>query len=267
MVATPAQAIQITVLQFNMCGWDDNPECANEGRARYISVDIYRSLKDKGWPLVVSLNEACKNQVDAVAGLTKTHDGIYYDVVFQKNKQPGATCQFGNALMIRRGRTESRIISHVAVPYIATPSGFEPRGFVCASIRTPGMHVCSTHLTPDKEGRDYSGVRSAQVGELVRYLTRQGWAQSGVRTLIAGDFNAKPGADELDRIYKSSYGGGAWGVFNEVDGCCSTRGGESTHGSSKIDYIFYFGNFVSMRGDATLAPHSDHDPLWGWITL
>ena len=98
--------------------------------------------------------------------------------------------------------------------------------------------------------------------------TARGWATK-YPVIVGGDFNSVPRESELNSMYLPDYGDGANGIFREIDDLDS-RDGEFTHGVEKLDHIFFTRNLRWHWGDATSSDHetiSDHDPLWGQLTM
>jgi endonuclease/exonuclease/phosphatase family metal-dependent hydrolase len=95
--------------------------------------------------------------------------------------------------------------------------------------------------------------------------TARGWATK-YPVIVGGDFNSRPGDNDLNSMYLPDYGGGAHGIFREIDDL-GARDGEPTHTEGKLDHIFFTRNLRWGGGDATFSRFSDHDPLWGTLTM
>jgi endonuclease/exonuclease/phosphatase family metal-dependent hydrolase len=250
-ISAPAQAATTyTFLQFNMCG-----NVCNDGSTGAVVDAINRSIVNRTprQPLVVSLNEVCRSQASTLDSQLAN-----YTVYFQQSGS--VTCgngqPYGNALVFRNG-------SHTAYGYqLTTPSSLEQRSMVCVHLSSPDIAACATHLTNGSSSAAVS-ARRAQAAQVASI--GQSWAQT-VPIFVGGDFNAVPTANELDVMYRSAYGGGASGIFNEGEGCCA-RSGESTIGANKLDYGFASTRFGLVAADATSSDVSDHDPYWVDLTL
>ena len=257
---SPARAENIRhFFHFNACGSvTDNPDCDAHGRNQELATAIKRSILD--WrPVAVSLNEMCKSQFEAVKRKLR-RAGYRMHGRFAVTERERNNCEprtFGIAVLTRpsidwtgRWRLPS--------------SGSETRRLLCVGVDMGRMvRICSTHIT-HADGKD------GQIRKVKRVV--EPWVARGIPVVLMGDFNVEPDDDRLDRIYRARYGGGAHGLFEEVertdgdDPPC--RCGESTHGDRKIDYIFLSGgHWRGVGGDATFSEHSDHDPLRGWGSL
>jgi endonuclease/exonuclease/phosphatase family metal-dependent hydrolase len=243
-LATPAGAVPVTMsfFQFNMAGSSVNEGSLGVAGAVVSSVEDADDL-----PFVVTLNEVCLNQHLHIEGRLDEHGYV------GTWGPTGPTCDngepYGNSIFMRSGRSK---LGNVDLP---NPNGNEQRRLLCVRSNGQDMFVgCVTHISHEAEDQD---VQIAAVADRLN-----GFRNDGYRVMVGGDFNVTPGDSALDPVYAVCSGGD--GQFHETDVAkCGGRGGESTHGDRKIDYIFYSSHFSSLWGDATRSDYSDHDPLWG----
>jgi endonuclease/exonuclease/phosphatase family metal-dependent hydrolase len=246
LAAADSAAAASRLFQFNMCGSVQGGEC-NGGETNPVAGAITASILDFK-PHAVSLNEACRSQVRAVArrlrraGRRMRFRWVQTDF---SNNCPGD--RFGNAVLTVNPITAS---SAWALEHDA---GEEARKLLCVGTRVAGRRsrVCSTHITTASDRAD----QRPQIREVTNRVSR--YARNGVPVVLMGDLNVEPGDGLLDRLYRR---------FKEADqGRPPCRCGESTSGTRKVDYVFFSRrHWKGIRGDATFSDHSDHDPLRGW---
>jgi endonuclease/exonuclease/phosphatase family metal-dependent hydrolase len=107
-----------------------------------------------------------------------------------------------------------------------------------------GLPVVVTHLA---SGKQNSEARRKEVEALLR------WAEKlGPTSILLGDFNARPEAEELKPVF---------GLYRDA-------GGEATHGDHRIDYVFYRGAGLTLAKVEAIdtatwfgSAASDHNPL------
>jgi len=100
--------------------------------------------------------------------------------------------------------------------------------YVTVTVNGRTVNVISTHLDDDS-----SSQRSTQMNELnraTRTLAQQ--------RIIAGDFNAWPGATEIDKMTADHYDAWAQAVKANTDIAYSGNTAGNTR-RSRIDYVFY----------------------------
>lgn len=231
--------------QFNMCGSVSGGEC-NGGDTNPVAGAITASVLEFK-PHAVSLNEACRSQVRAVARrLRRAGRPMRFRWVQTNfdNNCPGD--RFGNAVLTVNPITASRAWT------LEHDAGEEARKLLCVRTRIAARasRVCSTHVTTGSDRAD----QRPQLREVTRRVSR--YARNGVPVVLMGDLNVEPGDGLLNRLYRR---------FKEADqGRPPCRCGESTNGDRKIDYIFFSRrHWKGIGGDATFSDHSDHDPLRG----
>jgi endonuclease/exonuclease/phosphatase family metal-dependent hydrolase len=246
VASAQATAYNQTYLQFNMCG----NVCNNGGTA--VADDVIRSVNGRN-PFIVTLNEVCSAQFNRIDGRLAQYRGRF--------DATGPTCRggagkYGNAILVRGSFTA------LGSWWLPNPDGGERRRLMCvrpALSGAPRFTACVTHI--DNDG---ARNKTQQINEVAR-LVHPYWRVGAV--LLGGDFNVRPGDSRLNKIYGSCYGGS--GHFLELDSgprCSraeSSTVNEPTHSHGKLDYLFVTSHFSNRNADATSAPRSDHDPLWG----
>ena len=121
------------------------------------------------------------------------------------------------------------------------------------------VNVYSTHLDPDSSSR-----RTTQMKEL------KSWADNyPEQRVIAGDFNAWPGATEISNMTSSHYDSWAMAVSQDIDVAYSGNTAGNTR-NSRIDYVFHSKGATRLklkkvqvfdvRNSSGVMP-SDHRPL------
>lgn len=245
--AGQAAAADVLSLSFNMCG----NKC-NGGRLAVADHVADAVLGRANRPASAALQEVCAGQARRVGDRLA---GAGYEV---RHVPTAHTCddgsRYGIALAYRGAAAWWRVYD------LPNPGGHEPRKMVCAMLESPRMLACSTHI--DFHG---DGTRGAQIREVAQVMA--GFADAGHAAYVGGDFNAEPGDDQLDPMYRPAYGGGASGQHNEATGCC-TRGGPGTgDGGRKIDYVFALASaFTPAWSDPVPTSLSDHHKYWASLT-
>jgi endonuclease/exonuclease/phosphatase family metal-dependent hydrolase len=236
---------------FNMAG---NTE-RNKGGLKVAEL-VVQSMLDRR-PVAMMLQEVCYAQFHHTrARLNSLYRGAFFKV-------PGPTCKgragsYGNALLWRR---DGLAVNHTKQYHLNSAPGLEKRQMGCVKSDRPRLVACTLHLS--KHTEEESQKREMAVVS----QTARGWAAK-YPVILGGDFNDPPDDDQLDSMYLPDYGGGSSGTFREIDDL-GARAGEPTHAEGKYDYIFFTRNLRWHWGDATQAAdgRSDHDPLWGRLTM
>ncbi|MFI7386666.1 endonuclease/exonuclease/phosphatase family protein [Streptomyces sp. NPDC049813] len=138
---------------------------------------------------------------------------------------------------------------------------FERRTALCAAVRSWAVMACSAHFstggaTYDDPTRE---VQAAQAADLARRVAGYG----GYRPVFGGDLNATPTVTVVNSdvpVLKPLYDS-----YKE----CDQPGNRPTKGTNKLDYLFAAGSATwsgCTIGSAVANP-SDHQPLWGTVTL
>ncbi|MEV5575098.1 endonuclease/exonuclease/phosphatase family protein [Spirillospora sp. NPDC052269] len=145
---------------------------------------------------------------------------------------PAADGQFGNAILT------SLPVERSGIGRMPRGDWSQIRGYVWAKLKVGSstLDVWSTHL---EDGDDQGGERLREVSALLR-----AWG-GGPRTVIGGDFNAGPGADEIDRM---SDGTGLRSAATGGDASPTTSDGERTDWIFGTDDLTFSGYQVAPAG-------------------
>ncbi|MGH3695591.1 MAG: endonuclease/exonuclease/phosphatase family protein [Pseudonocardiaceae bacterium] len=270
---------------FNMAG--GNEEHGPKGNEAPDA--LVRSVKDRE-PAFIALQEACRDWSDRLDSELPDYT-VKFDPVKTSKSGSTAKCKhpsdFGNAVLYRN---DFGIDSENPPAYdLKSPDGREQREMLCVQAKAKKVVVCSIHLSAGRDDADKE-ARIVEAKEARRILAEK---YPGYVQFVGGDLNADPLSAVTDIFYHRDYGYGAHGEFKEVDSPCGNdievnipasafslpcRGGEPTSddwafgedrpvGAKKIDFIFVSQPVKVRSGDATVAPHSDHDPLWAGVNF
>ncbi|WP_426554642.1 endonuclease/exonuclease/phosphatase family protein [Streptomyces sp. WG5] len=224
------------VMTWNIC----NPcEVSNVDRAAEIATYA---------PQVIGLQEACVRDVERIRDYLESLYGLVYHVEYGTVLRHRGRCggvpwnpgAFGQAVLSAAPMTDP-----VNVEY--PDGGSEDRGYMAVTTLVDGqsVRVFNTHLAHRRQ----EAVRADQSGVLAADVARYD------RAVVLGDFNAVPGAPELDRI---------WALAADTDPQChpSPAGAcePTTDWHSKFDYIFLRG-FAPLKHRVQPSPYSDHHLL------
>lgn len=272
----------IRILQFNMCGAATGHACVSRGRSGDDSavpaiVASILNTRDEaprpGGPELVTLNEACRPQIDAIVRRLD-RAGYPMQARFATARPDEPLCEdhsdFGNAILTRAPITNGR--GDPIVFPLPRPDGAEVRTLLCVQtvLGRASIEACSVHLT------NVAGKQADQAGEVARVV--DGFDDDGMPVVLAGDFNATPADPALNPLYGL---GGGTGRFREVDDTDSRyfsldcralarrecRSGEPSFGPVKIDYIFLSKRFTDVEGGVVATAGSDHEMLRGSAVL
>jgi endonuclease/exonuclease/phosphatase family metal-dependent hydrolase len=150
--------------------------------------------------------------------------------------------EYGNAIL---SRYPIREWTNYHLPKVVEG---EQRGLLRALVETPeaSIYFCSTHLDHRRPDAD----RLASV-EVIRKLT----AGLIAPTLIAGDFNARPGSEVYRRLASSF--NDAWQAIGDGDGFTIP----SNQPRARIDYLWFSEGLQPIAGTVLNSVASDHLPL------
>lgn len=270
VTAGPAQAAgPMTVLTFNMCG----NKC---GTGTGVATALESSIRARSpQPSVVLLQEVCRNQFNHLTNDLTAYRGVFVATVAGAC---AAGVDYGIAILVRT--TSYTNLGSWPLP---KTSG-EARRVMCIQSSAFGgtqpLVACNSHLTI---------VTADRPGQVNALASRAAVYNASNRVLIGGDFNAKPGAAELNALYNNAYVPAGHGSFAEAD--LSYRGNrfDSNNGqneqtscggqkpgcgvnplplvTAKIDYVFLAnGDWSGYSADATQSTKSDHKLLWASAT-
>jgi endonuclease/exonuclease/phosphatase family metal-dependent hydrolase len=222
-------------------------------------------------PDVVGLQEvtrnhpyyACGDQPALIASGVRAATGQLWDVVYEQEWfTPDVSCQAGG--QGTGPETEGLVLltrrSMSAPASILLP---DSRIGLQVGIRDVyGLPVAVTHLT---SGNSKGSTRSQQIDRLLS------WARGfGEPRILLGDFNAFQDDAELQpvmAVYRD-----AWTEAGKVG---RAIGNAATHGSGRVDYIFYLpGTSLTLESAEVVntraligVPASDHEPVVATFTV
>jgi endonuclease/exonuclease/phosphatase family metal-dependent hydrolase len=291
---TPVVGATQRFIQFNMCGSEGsadpgkrNQRCNLNG----VSDAVVRSIRDLQ-PTIVTLNEACRSQVEQIKTTLTTEESLsandkgpwpmeFEFAATNTKKNRCSDRQFGNAVMVRGPLTKDP-----QSPYQLPnrPGEQELRNMVCVitSSQDIPIRACSTHLVnwsdskssnkdskkaPKKDCQESKrNCNRAQLFEVARLANT--WVAQGQAVVIGGDFNDTP--DDMSNFEDED----TFGVlttflqqFSDVDDQA-----RPTHSDGfferKLDYVFLsIDHFSDISGFPTESNVSDHKLLRGTATF
>jgi endonuclease/exonuclease/phosphatase family metal-dependent hydrolase len=273
-----ADPFDYTIGQFNMAGGNDGETGGLSGTEAPDA--LLASIRDRQ-PVFITIQEGCRDWSEYMDAQLPDYE-VRFEPVFGGNGSI-ASCKhspksdFGNAIIYRSDLDiDGSVFFH-----LGSPPGKEQREMLCVTSTTRKLAICSIHTTSDdvQARRDEAAVARGFLATEFPGYTR----------FVGGDLNDDPMSGVTDNFYDTGYGHGAHGEFKEVDSPCGNsiaeseilsfnppivvqcRDGESTHGNifvrQKLDYLFVPPSVFVRAADATSAVHSDHDPLWAWVTV
>jgi endonuclease/exonuclease/phosphatase family metal-dependent hydrolase len=258
----PQGTAALKVMTFNIQHGIDGTHKYNLQRA----IDTIAKVQ----PDLVGLQEvtrnhpyyACDDQPARIAEGLKAATGRAWSVVYEQEWfTPNVECQ-------QAGKGDGKETEGLAFLSPA-PLGERtmtklPASRIALTVRLPaagGLPVTVTHLA---NGKNNGIARGREVETLVKWTQKLGQTQ-----LLMGDFNLRPDEAELQPLL---------GVFRDTwiaggqGGVASGTG--DTHGSSRIDFIFFKGDGLSVKGAQAVetasflrAAASDHRPVVATIQL
>jgi endonuclease/exonuclease/phosphatase family metal-dependent hydrolase len=219
-----------------------------EGRDKKLDLDRIAEVIKARKPDVVCLQEMDRNQkrsgrLDFVAEMEKR---LGMKGAFESNYNFGGG-EYGNATFSRFD-----IVSHEnhALP---TPAGKEPRGCLEVTLRIGGrdVKILNTHWGLDTEQRKLQSEATIAILE------------SGVPTILAGDFNEHPDAAGV---------GAVMGRIGDVLVAPQAKvDAPETFRTRRIDYVFASTQFgvreVVLIRDPPAHIASDHLPLYAELVI
>lgn len=161
----------------------------------------------------------------------------------------------GNALLSRHP-----IVDHHTLPLPGADRA-EPRSLLCARLATPGgeLPVYVTHLAWKA---DESELRQEQVRFIADHVEKDALGETAV---LAGDFNACPGAPEVTHLTTTGWTD-AWAHAGDgTDGHTFDRANgyarEWDEPDQRLDYLFVREGSLTPRS-TRLAFADPHDGVW-----
>lgn len=215
------------VLQINLCGNENSAPNGCKGRRSLSNVAIAKAIADeitRTGADTVTLNEACRGQVDALVALLR-ESGSSAEAAFAASVvAEGLACsgpkEYGNAVLSLRGSLGPARTYRLATSE-SPEDHVERRNLICAT-NTVGLtrrSICSTHLMPRAW---LPGEHDRQLQNLMDALHQEG--KSADTVVLGGDLNAEP-----ETIRKVVEGSGF------VD--AARWSGPPTYGKHRYDYV------------------------------
>ncbi|MFF9339843.1 MULTISPECIES: endonuclease/exonuclease/phosphatase family protein [unclassified Streptomyces] len=211
-VTATAEAVPYTAWAWNVSGHKMNRGRTDNGLVEEAVGSIRRAENAVDF---VSFNEICHSQYRAIrAQLASWNPDNPSYARFQESIPAGSTngdgeiCggeSFGKALFSRHqlGVAEYRTFAQESGLFYRSADGVEhpvTNGLLCAPLtERPNMRFCSVHIGPISTTEKPYGYR--QLVELDTVL--DGFTAAGQTYMIAGDFNAQPDYDRLNRFYST----------------------------------------------------------------
>ncbi|MEV5319455.1 endonuclease/exonuclease/phosphatase family protein [Streptomyces sp. NPDC052687] len=237
----PAEAVRDVVanrvMTWNIC----NP-CEESDLDRAAEIATYA-------PQVVGLQEACVRDVERIRDHLERHYGLVYHVEYGAVLRNWGRC---GGVPWRPGEYGQAVLSAAPMTDVVDEEypdgGSEDRGYMAVTTTVGGqsVRVFNTHLAERRQ----EAVRAEQAGVLAAEVARHD------RAIVLGDFNAVPGAPELDDL---------WALAEDADPQCHpTDLGDcevTTDWHSKFDYVFLRG-IAPLEHRVRPSRFSDHHMLY-----
>jgi endonuclease/exonuclease/phosphatase family metal-dependent hydrolase len=233
---SPASAVRpasgsstFTLLQMNLC---------LSGLAGCYGKTAYPAVLDeavtrirRARPDAVTVNEACRNDVAAIARRTGYHlrfSRVIYLGTPLRCVRPGGRGRFGDAVLTQAA------VERVGNRDFKRQSGIERRRWLCVTT-AGGIDVCTAHL--NTRASDEVRGNDGQCAELGAILARR----AAVRTVVFG------------------------GDVNRRDSCAPdglwTRGDRAAHQAPGLQHAYGSAALRSPSAEVVPATHTDHDFL------
>ena len=241
-----------------------------DGNGRYSLQNAITAIA-RVQPDIVGLQEvtrnhpfyACDDQPARIADGLRAATGQNWDVTYQQEWfTPDVSCQTS-------GRGDGReteglaFVSRRGLGGLAMTALPDSRIGLQTTVRDAyGLPVVVTHLS---SGRAASGTRQQQIDKLLAWM-----ASFGAPIVVIGDFNAAPDGPELQPLFAGLHD--AWAEALQVG---RATGNANSHGSQRIDYIF-FGPGATLSVDSAEVVDtaaligvaaSDHEPVVATFTV
>jgi endonuclease/exonuclease/phosphatase family metal-dependent hydrolase len=246
----------LRVMTFNIQHGIDGSHKYNLQRA----IDTIAKVQ----PDIVGLQEVtrnhpyynCEDQPARIAEGLKAATGRPWYVVYEQEWfTPNVECQQGGK---GDGKETEGLAFLSSSPLGESSMAKLPSSRIALTVRplsAAGLPITVTHLA---NGKNNGPARAKEVEALIKWTERLGPAQ-----LLIGDFNLRPDEMELQPLLTPFRD--AWTSGMQAG---ATAGSDSTHGSSRIDFIFHKGEGLSVKSIQTIdtaswlgTAASDHRPL------
>jgi endonuclease/exonuclease/phosphatase family metal-dependent hydrolase len=254
--------VTLRVMTFNIQHGIDGTDHYNLQRA----IDTIAAVR----PDIVGLQEVtrnhpyynCDDQPARIAAGVNAATGMSWTISYQQEWfTPDVSCQQSG-----RGdgpETEGlAVLTHRMVSNPTMTALPDSRIGLEVAIRDAyNLPFVVTHLTSGAAG---AGVRMQQVDRLTSWA-----AQFGEPRVIVGDFNATPDSPEIQKLL------GYHDAWNDAVKLGQAIGAATSHGTSRIDYVFYApGTSLTLQSAETVntvaligLQASDHAPFLATFTV
>jgi endonuclease/exonuclease/phosphatase family metal-dependent hydrolase len=204
----------------------------------------------------------CEDQPARIAEGLKAATGRTWSVVYEQEWfTPNVECQQSG----RGDGKETEGLAFLSTGALGESSMMKlPSSRIALTVKLQsagGLPVTVTHLA---SGKNNGPARAKEVEALIKWTERLGPTQ-----LLIGDFNLNPEEMELRPLLTPFRD--AWSSGAQIG---ATSGADSTHGSSRIDFIFHKGEGLSVRSIQTIetaswlgTSASDHRPVVATVQL
>jgi endonuclease/exonuclease/phosphatase family metal-dependent hydrolase len=251
----------------------------NDGGPAGIRYTLSRIEATK--PDVVMLEEVCFAQYEAFKQKFPSWSVLFAPMTTNEGGEKCGGTPKGQLLASPRKMTEA------IRQDLGDPDGPKVFTLLCGEVPIPGtarkVLSCVTHL----RAHDADAERKRQVWRIVSAVDERLRRKQPI--VIAGDFNAGPGRDTLDRLYRLTRSGKPnGGAFDEADQenpnreryaardevrcaatACRTGQGTMTMNGAKLDYVFF--SHDRVRGQLGAAVDSSggsgHKLYRAWAKL
>lgn len=257
----------------------------NDGGPAGIAYTFSRIDATK--PDVVMLEEVCQAQVDAFKARYAGWSVLFAPMTTNEGAEKCGGTPKGQLLASPRAMTEE------IRKDLGDPDGVKYFTLLCGEVPVPDTQrkvlACVTHL--------HATGNQPAIAEAAR--KRQAWriadtlgprADGGQAVVLAGDFNAGPGREPLDHLYRLTTSGKVTGgKFDEADqtdangekyaqrdevrcaaNACRTGEGTMANNNAKLDYVFFSHNRVAdgqLGAEVDSNGGSGHNVYRAWAKL
>lgn len=257
----------------------------NDGGPAGIAYTFSRI--DAAKPDVVMLEEVCQAQLDAFKAKYPGWSVLFAPMTTNVGGEKCGGTPKGQLLASPRPMTEA------IRKDLGDPDGPKSFTLLCGDVTVPGTQrkvlACVTHL--HATGSDFAVAEAARKRQAWRIAdTLNPRINDGKSVVLAGDFNAGPGREPLNNLYRlTTSGNPTGGKFDEADqtdasreeyarredvtcAAASCRSGEGTlvDGKAKLDYVFFSHSRVAdgqLGANVAGTGGSGHRVYHAWAKL
>ena len=256
VVGCAPEASRVRVMTYNIHHGADAEERPSIGEIgdliAALEVDIVGLQEvDRHW----AERSDCADQVRELADRLGMHPafGPIYDLPPEGDRAERR--RYGLAILSRHPIAETQNFELTRLPSIPVqPERRRMPGFLMAAVDVDGtiLHVFNTHL----DYRPDPALRTTQVEEMLDILSSY-----DAPLVLLGDFNAPPGAGEIQPLYDAY--DDAWAVAGHGDGLTYP----ATEPTKRIDVIFVTPDIRVDSVAVQASAASDHRPVTADLTI